>query len=122
MHAHVRTQADGASARKKKKDAKPAWALTQGDMAALEEEEEGDLLSFVEGLDFDGFVNQLDDLELKDTFKVGGPGTGRQAGRQAGRRAGRQAGGLRAGSATLGTGCRFAASIPVLSTWSWKAR
>ena len=39
-------------------------------MATIEAAEESDLLHFANGLDFNGFINQLDDLELEDTFKV----------------------------------------------------
>ena len=51
---------------------KPAWALSEGEAAVVQDEEEMQLLSFAEQLDFDSFIDKLDDVELQDTFKVGG--------------------------------------------------
>ena len=49
---------------------KPAWAISSEQAAAIEEEEEEELLRFTQDLDFDAFVDTLDDVELQSTFKV----------------------------------------------------
>lgn len=63
----------GGSGVKKKGKAggsKPAWALSEVEAEAAQEDEERQLLSFAENLDFDLFVDKLDDVELQDTFKA----------------------------------------------------
>ena len=62
----------GLSSKKKGKSSKPAWALSEVEAEAVEEDEEKLLLSFAENLDFESFVEKLDDVELQDTFKVRG--------------------------------------------------
>ena len=57
----------GVGSRKK---AKAVWALSEGEAAAAQEEEERELLDFADNLDFGSFVDKLDDVELHDTFKV----------------------------------------------------
>ncbi len=44
---------------------KPAWALTQEKAAEIEEEEEEELLSFVDSLDYDNYIETIDDPEVK---------------------------------------------------------
>lgn len=63
--------ANGKSAKKQGGGSKPAWALSEGEAAVVQDEEELQLLSFAEQLDFDSFIDKLDDVELQDTFKVG---------------------------------------------------
>ena len=62
----------GRGGKKKGKNLKPAWALSEIEAEAVEEDEEKLLLSFAENLDFESFVEKLDDVELQDTFKVSG--------------------------------------------------
>lgn len=57
---------------KKSKPSKPAWALSQTEVEQKQMNEEDELLAFTEQLDFDSFMDQLDDVELKDAFKVCG--------------------------------------------------
>lgn len=68
------------AARKPSTPPKPAWALSTAEVDHIEATEEDDLLRFAEGLDFDSFVSQLDDVELQDTFKVGARIRGRPSG------------------------------------------
>lgn len=51
--------------------AKPAWALSSAEAEEAAAAEEAELLSFAEGLDFDSFINQLDDMEVADALQVG---------------------------------------------------
>lgn len=51
---------------------KPAWALSPAEAETKERSEEEELMAFTEQLDFDAFVEALDDLELKDAFQVEG--------------------------------------------------
>ncbi|KAF5833676.1 hypothetical protein DUNSADRAFT_9947 [Dunaliella salina] len=48
---------------------KPAWALSQAEVQKKETSEEDELLAFTEQLDFDAYIDQLDDVELKDAFQ-----------------------------------------------------
>eukprot|EP00983_Pelagomonas_calceolata_P036143 1130654-Pelagomonas_calceolata.AAC.9 len=52
---------------------KPAWALSQAEVEKKEMSEEDELLAFTEQLDFDAFMDQLDDVELKDAFQKPAP-------------------------------------------------
>eukprot|EP00195_Chlamydomonas_chlamydogama_P009601 CAMPEP_0202897464 /NCGR_PEP_ID=MMETSP1392-20130828/6211_1 /ASSEMBLY_ACC=CAM_ASM_000868 /TAXON_ID=225041 /ORGANISM="Chlamydomonas chlamydogama, Strain SAG 11-48b" /LENGTH=317 /DNA_ID=CAMNT_0049583093 /DNA_START=42 /DNA_END=992 /DNA_ORIENTATION=+ len=55
---------------KPKPKSKPAWALSENEVEGMLAAEEEDLLAFADGLDFDLFIGQLDDVELQDTFKA----------------------------------------------------
>lgn len=55
---------------KAKTKAKPAWALTEQQLAEQQAADEHDLLSFAEGLDWQNFLQQLDDESLEEAFKV----------------------------------------------------
>ncbi|GMH43511.1 hypothetical protein BSKO_11433 [Bryopsis sp. KO-2023] len=48
----------------------PAWALTTEMAKAAESMEENDLLKFAEGLDFDRFVSDMDDVEVKEALQA----------------------------------------------------
>ncbi|KAG1671547.1 hypothetical protein FOA52_011269 [Chlamydomonas sp. UWO 241] len=50
--------------------AKPAWALCEAEAEVVAEDDEADLLEFADGLDFDSFVDRLDDPELAESFKA----------------------------------------------------
>ena len=48
---------------------RPAWALSQDQAEALDDEEEKELLGFIGGLDFDHFVSKLDEVGLQEALK-----------------------------------------------------
>lgn len=50
---------------------KPAWALTTEEATKLNEDEEKSLLDFAEGLDFDQFISEMDDIDVKEALTVG---------------------------------------------------
>ncbi|KAG2484998.1 hypothetical protein HYH03_016202 [Edaphochlamys debaryana] len=50
--------------------AKPAWALTAEKLAELEAAEEEELLAFADGLDIDGFLASLEDVELEENVRA----------------------------------------------------
>ncbi len=53
---------------------KPAWALTEDRARAAEAaadlQEEDDLLGFAESLDYDAYLDQIDDAELKTALQA----------------------------------------------------
>lgn len=53
---------------------KPAWAMTEDRAraaeAAAEQKEEEDLLGFADSLDYDAYLDELDDAELKSALQV----------------------------------------------------
>ena len=49
---------------------RPAWALTEQQCCNLQNAEEAELLQFAEELDFDGYIEGLDDEELATALKV----------------------------------------------------
>lgn len=51
--------------KKAKGGSKPAWALTKEAADGVEEEEEEELLSFVDSLDYDNYIETIDDPEVK---------------------------------------------------------
>ncbi|KAK3287513.1 hypothetical protein CYMTET_4980 [Cymbomonas tetramitiformis] len=55
---------------KKQKDKLPAWALTEEDAEKKEEEEEAELLSFVDDLDYDQYIEGCDDADLKEALRL----------------------------------------------------
>ena len=48
---------------------RPAWALSEDQAEALDEEEEKELLGFADGLDLDDFLAKLEDVDLQEAFK-----------------------------------------------------
>lgn len=62
----------GASVRSvsNKKPSKPAWALTADAAKDAEQQEEEDLLAFAGGLEFDDYINQQEDAELRTVLQV----------------------------------------------------
>ncbi|GLC59627.1 hypothetical protein PLESTB_001509700 [Pleodorina starrii] len=70
--------AGGGSRKGRGGGSKPAWALTEAEVAQLEDAEEEELLKFADDLDFDSFMAALDDPELQDCVKAGcGEGGGK---------------------------------------------
>ena len=53
-----------------KKVNKPAWAMTAGAAHDAEQQEEEDLLAFAGGLEFDKYINQQEDAELRTVLQV----------------------------------------------------
>ena len=53
-----------------KKANKPAWALTADAAHDAEQQEEEDLLAFAGGLEFDKYINQQEDAELRTVLQV----------------------------------------------------
>eukprot|EP00741_Cyanophora_paradoxa_P004555 tig00000808_g4424.t1 len=51
---------------KKEKKERPAWALTEGELARQEEDEADDLINFATGLDFDRY---MEDMEVRQKIK-----------------------------------------------------
>ena len=49
---------------------KPAWAMTADAAQAAEQQEEEDLLAFAGGLEFDKYINQQEDAELRTVLQV----------------------------------------------------
>ena len=67
-----RSLKSGASVRSVngKKASKPAWALTADAAHDAEQQEEDDLLAFAGGLEFDEYINQQEDAELRTVLQV----------------------------------------------------
>ena len=59
-----------ASCQQGQKVEKPAWALSEKEAGAAEKTEEGELLAFAEGLDFDAALASLEDQELAAALQV----------------------------------------------------
>ena len=53
-----------------KKVNRPAWALTAGAAQDAEQQEEEDLLAFAGGLEFDEYINEQEDAELRTILQV----------------------------------------------------
>lgn len=53
-----------------KKASKPAWALTADAAQDAEQQEEADLLAFAGGLEFDEYINQQKDADLRTVLQV----------------------------------------------------
>ncbi len=53
-----------------KKVNKPAWALTADAAQDAEQQEEEDLLAFAGGLEFDEYINEQEDAELRTALQV----------------------------------------------------
>ncbi len=53
-----------------KKVNRPAWALTAGAAQDAEQQEEEDLLAFAGGLEFDEYINEQEDAELRTALQV----------------------------------------------------
>lgn len=53
-----------------KKASKPAWALTADAAQDAEQQEEDDLLAFAGGLEFDEYINQQEDADLRTVLQV----------------------------------------------------
>ena len=53
-----------------KKVNKPAWALTADAARDVEQQEEEDLLAFAGGLEFDKYIDEQEDAELKTVLQV----------------------------------------------------
>lgn len=49
---------------------RPAWSLSEAEAAAEAEAEESELLGFAEQLDWEAFIDQLDDEQLAQAFQV----------------------------------------------------
>jgi len=56
--------------KQKKKGSKPAWALSEEAAADIELAEEEDLLSFVDNLDYDTYIKECDDRDLKEAWRL----------------------------------------------------
>ncbi len=68
---HARTPSLAARpASAAKSSSKPAWALSAGEAEALDAQEEDNLLSFVQDLDYDAFVASLDDPQLRESLQA----------------------------------------------------
>lgn len=79
--AVVAAESEGAGAEEKKvlaagrggggaKDNKPAWALSVVEAAKAEAEEEAELLSFAENLDYDAYIAGCDDEDLQEAWRL----------------------------------------------------
>ena len=53
-----------------KKVNKPAWAMTADAALGAEQQEEEDLLAFAGGLEFDKYIDQQEDAELRTALQV----------------------------------------------------
>ena len=53
-----------------KKVNKPAWAMTADAAYDAEQQEEEDLVAFAGGLEFDKYINQQEDAELRTVLQV----------------------------------------------------
>lgn len=53
-----------------KKANKPAWAMTADAALDAEQQEEEDLLAFAGGLEFEKYINQQEDVELRTALQV----------------------------------------------------
>ena len=51
---------------------RPAWSLSPSEAAAQADAEEAELLGFAEELDWEAFIEQLDDTQLAQAFQVQG--------------------------------------------------
>jgi hypothetical protein len=66
---HKRILEEKAKKKAEKAKSKPLWAMTEQEKEAFEEEEVDDLLNFVEDLDFDKYVGDLEFREGLDALK-----------------------------------------------------
>lgn len=57
-----------------KKVNKPAWAMTADAAVDAEQQEEEDLLAFAGGLEFEKYIDQQEDAELRTALQVGSYG------------------------------------------------
>lgn len=60
----------GSKTKAAKAKSKPCWAQSEHEAAETEAREEGELLDFAEGLDFDSFVQELEDKDLQAAIEV----------------------------------------------------